>query len=456
MNRKWMLKMTGLAAGVAIFAAACGQAVVEGVSPPPENETKQEVSLSPLDEVISGLPEIEGSGLVDLQIDSSEYELVYKLAQEDLARRLELNAESILFLTIERVLWSDTSLGNPEPDMAYDDVEIPGFKLVLFAQEGVSEDGREAIGQAYLYHTTTEEEVVFVGETEVPEQTGVVTLPGERAVHIANGDLFIEPLPLDDGVEPSDYEGVLKLAISDLAQRLDLDVDEIALGDIKSATWPNTALGNPEPGMAYAEILVPGFLVILEADGTLYRYQTSLTEAVFVERTGGVVLELIRVPEPGVVLEPGDDYNSGGASMGMPAPGEGDLLPDMIAIPVDEIAPDEYADVLSMIKDELAQEMDIDTEAIDLVEIAREEWSDTSLGNPEPDVLYAQVITPGFKMILEAGGQFFFYHTSLDQAVLVGVEEIVVNQVEPEPLIMPEEVIESATSVTNPETSGGD
>jgi hypothetical protein len=39
------------------------------------------------------------------------------------------------------------------------------------------------------------------------------------------------------------------------------------------------------------------------------------------------------------------------------------------------------------------------------------EWSDASLGCPQEGMMYAQVITPGYLIVLEAQGQTFEYHT---------------------------------------------
>lgn len=38
------------------------------------------------------------------------------------------------------------------------------------------------------------------------------------------------------------------------------------------------------------------------------------------------------------------------------------------------------------------------------------EWSDGSLGCPQPGMMYPQVITPGYKVVLETGGQQYAYH----------------------------------------------
>ena len=41
------------------------------------------------------------------------------------------------------------------------------------------------------------------------------------------------------------------------------------------------------------------------------------------------------------------------------------------------------------------------------------EWSDSSLGCPQPDMMYAQVITPGYLVVVAGGGKRLEYHTDL-------------------------------------------
>lgn len=45
------------------------------------------------------------------------------------------------------------------------------------------------------------------------------------------------------------------------------------------------------------------------------------------------------------------------------------------------------------------------------------EWPDRSLGCPQPGMGYAQAITPGYLITLDAAGRRFEYHT--DQAQIV-------------------------------------
>jgi hypothetical protein len=54
---------------------------------------------------------------------------------------------------------------------------------------------------------------------------------------------------------------------------------------------------------------------------------------------------------------------------------------------------------------------------IRLVSMEAIEWSDASLGCPQEGFMYAQVITPGYLIILEAQGQSYEYHS--DQAANV-------------------------------------
>ena len=62
-------------------------------------------------------------------------------------------------------------------------------------------------------------------------------------------------------------------------------------------------------------------------------------------------------------------------------------------------------------QDDLAQRLGLAASAIKVVQIAAVEWSDASLGCPKPEMMYAQVITPGYRIVLEAAGQRYEYHT---------------------------------------------
>ena len=80
----------------------------------------------------------------------------------------------------------------------------------------------------------------------------------------------------------------------------------------------------------------------------------------------------------------------------------------------------EYWDLFLEAREDLSERTGLDIGTIKLMDIASKEWSDTSLGNPKPGMMYAQVITPGFIMVLDAGGpEDYVYHTSMHRVVYV-------------------------------------
>ncbi len=68
-------------------------------------------------------------------------------------------------------------------------------------------------------------------------------------------------------------------------------------------------------------------------------------------------------------------------------------------------------DVLALVLADLAEKTGLPPDQITLTEMEATNWSDASLGCPQEGMMYAQVITPGYLMRFEAGGQAYEYHT---------------------------------------------
>ena len=88
-------------------------------------------------------------------------------------------------------------------------------------------------------------------------------------------------------------------------------------------------------------------------------------------------------------------------------------------LPPADIPLGEYMDVYFMAKQDLSDRTGEDHFGAKINGVERVDWNDASLGNPEAGAFYAQVITPGFRLVLESGGAFHTYHTSLDRVVFV-------------------------------------
>lgn len=93
-----------------------------------------------------------------------------------------------------------------------------------------------------------------------------------------------------------------------------------------------------------------------------------------------------------------------------PAPPVTAQEPDMPADSSVQSAPAAETPLEAAIKD-LAAQTGLPPEQINRVSVEAVEWSDTSLGCPQEGYMYAQVITPGYRIILEAGGVQYEYHT---------------------------------------------
>ncbi|MDX9851161.1 MAG: hypothetical protein RBT01_11680 [Anaerolineaceae bacterium] len=61
---------------------------------------------------------------------------------------------------------------------------------------------------------------------------------------------------------------------------------------------------------------------------------------------------------------------------------------------------------------ELAEALDIDENQIVLASAKSVVWSDSSLGCPQPDMNYLQVLTDGYQIILSADDNLYYYHAN--------------------------------------------
>lgn len=80
--------------------------------------------------------------------------------------------------------------------------------------------------------------------------------------------------------------------------------------------------------------------------------------------------------------------------------------------------------LIEMARADLAQRLSLRPTEISFAEATAVEWSDSSLGCPQPDMAYLQVITPGYRILLEAGGQAYAYHADRGTRVIYCEEAI--------------------------------
>jgi hypothetical protein len=78
------------------------------------------------------------------------------------------------------------------------------------------------------------------------------------------------PVPGDTAAVPTP---ILDAVIADAAGRTGAAPADITIVTARSVTWPNGALGCPQPGYAYTEMVEPGYQVVVDAGGTRLDYR---------------------------------------------------------------------------------------------------------------------------------------------------------------------------------------
>ena len=96
-----------------------------------------------------------------------------------LAESLDLDPDVTSLLTYEPVVWSDTSLGCPEPGEGYSEVETHGFQLVFTIKTP------ELWEQKYEYHTNLDGSIIILCKT--PDEEGTVV---ESPIEFAMDDSY--------------------------------------------------------------------------------------------------------------------------------------------------------------------------------------------------------------------------------------------------------------------------
>jgi len=92
-----------------------------------------------------------------------------------------------------------------------------------------------------------------------------------------------------------------------------------------------------------------------------------------------------------------------------------DDMPRDPPVPIPEVSG--LQPLIEKAKADLAQRLSIPASQINAIETKGVFWPDASLGCPQPGTTYTQVLTPGYLILLESGGNKFEYHANLQNYV---------------------------------------
>lgn len=75
--------------------------------------------------------------------------------------------------------------------------------------------------------------------------------------------------------------------------------------------------------------------------------------------------------------------------------------------------------IIEKVKAHFVNQFGVSADQIRIKEATAVNWPDASLGCSQPDVIYAQVITPGYWILLEAKGHLYPYHTDENEQIVL-------------------------------------
>jgi len=119
-------------------------------------------------------------------------------------------------------------------------------------------------------------------------------------VHNINA-CFVGSVASEGVFDQRDFVGLFLKAQHDLAARLAIDPKIVKIASVETVEWPDASLGVPEEGMTYAQVITPGFELVLQAGEEQYTYHASVEHVVYVEGEEAAGMELSEADEVDLV-----------------------------------------------------------------------------------------------------------------------------------------------------------
>lgn len=137
-----------------------------------------------------------------------------------------------------------------------------------------------ALTTALLLGACSSSKTPMPSATPAPLPTAAATDPAFQSPPAEPA--FQSPVPRDPAPDAASPErAAASMAIEDLAGRLGVAPEAIAVVEINETDWPDASLGCPAPDMGYAQVITPGVQVVLESGGQTYSYHGRSLDDLF-------------------------------------------------------------------------------------------------------------------------------------------------------------------------------
>jgi hypothetical protein len=205
-----------------------------------------------------------------------------------------------------------------------------------------------------------------VSPSNTPEQMTSPLRPEETATSSP-----ISPLQ-SDIAELSGAQEIGQALKPLVGEKVDVASEDLTLIQAEAIEWSDASLGCPQPGMVYAQVITPGWHFIYEdAEGERYDVRAPQDPTKF---------RLCEAEKGGDVPTPSPE---------LPAPQA----------------------VLDRAKQAVARQAKVAASALTVRQVEPVEWPNSCLGCQRPDEMCLMVITPGYRIVLEAGDVRYEVHT---------------------------------------------
>lgn len=213
-----------------------------------------------------------------------------------------------------------------------------------------------------------------IASTEDQQRTPGVTQEQAEAITAARAAQNMQELSAAE-------ERALDLALETLEKDLGLSRQNMSRQRVYAVQWPDSSLGCPQKGVSYLQVVTPGYVVSLTANGKIYTVHVGTGNAVICDRlaTG---LEARRVRGQNIMK------------------------------------------VYRAAQVDLAERLKIDPSEITVTGMTPMTWDDSSLGCPQTGKDYSQTAVEGFVINMECRGRQYEYHSDNEGNRFVSCEEL--------------------------------
>ena len=155
-----------------------------------------------------------------------------------------------------------------------------------------------------------------------------------------------------------------------VGEKVGVSPEDLTLVSVEPVTWSDTSLGCPQPGMGYAQVLVPGWRVVFaDPAGRQYDVHTA---------------------------EDGETFVICDAAASKPQP----TTPEPAKNPA-------VAAAITM----LAEHLGVAEDTISVISVEAVEWPNSCLGCESPGKVCLAVVTPGYQVRLQSGKALYDVRT---------------------------------------------